>query len=50
MKIRGAINNKIRSQFFSGCLFPELQGQDHRPVNAFRSSVLLEVKGHVGWQ
>lgn len=24
MKIRGIINNKIRSQFFSGRLFPEL--------------------------
>lgn len=34
MKIRGIINNKIRSQFFRDRLFPELQGQGCSPANA----------------
>lgn len=34
MKIRGIINNKIRSQFFRGRLFPELPGQGCSPANA----------------
>lgn len=33
MKIRGIINNKIRSQLFSVRLFPELSGRGCSPVN-----------------
>lgn len=34
IKIRGIINKKIRSQFFSGRFFPELPGRGCSPANA----------------